>query len=156
MGAFDVDALRARCPALALEQDGRPIVFFDGPGGTQVPDTVIEAVVDYYRTSNANSGGDFATSRRSDAIVDEAHAALGDLLGAEADEIKLGANMTSLTLHVSRSIAATMEPGDEIVVTRLDHEANVGPWRSVAAERGLTIREWDVNPEDATLDVEAL
>ena len=156
MAAFDVDAIRVRFPALGLRYGERQMVFFDGPGGTQVPDTVIEAVADYYRTANANSGGDFATSRRSDAIVDEAHAALGDLLGADADEIKLGANMTTLTLHVSRSIAATLEPGDEIVVTRLDHEANVGPWRSVAAERGLTIREWDIRPDDATLDLDAL
>jgi cysteine desulfurase family protein (TIGR01976 family) len=156
MTAFDVEALRARFPALGLREDGRPMVFFDGPGGTQVPDTVIEAVADYFRTSNANSGGDFLTSRRSDAIVEEAHAALADLLGAEPDEIKFGANMTSLTLHVSRSIAATMAPGDEIVVTRLDHEANVGPWRTAAADRRLVVREWDIRPEDATLDLEAL
>jgi cysteine desulfurase family protein (TIGR01976 family) len=156
MATFDVEALRARFPALGLTHDGRPMVFLDGPGGTQVPDTVIEAVADYYRTSNANSGGDFLTSRRSDAIVEAAHAALADLLGAEPDEIKFGANMTSLTLHVSRSIAATMTPGDEIVVTRLDHEANVGPWRTAAVDRGLVIREWDVRAEDATLDLDAL
>ena len=156
MTLFDVDALRARFPALSTAHDGRPLIFFDGPGGTQVPDTVIEAVADYFRTSNANSGGDFATSRRSDAIVEAAHAALADLLGAEPDEIKIGANMTSLTLHVSRSIAATMAPGDEIVVTRLDHEANVGPWRTAAVDRGLVIREWDIRPGDATLDPEAL
>jgi cysteine desulfurase family protein (TIGR01976 family) len=132
------------------------MIFFDGPGGTQVPDTVIEAVAGYFRTSNANSGGDFLTSQRSDAIVEAAHAALADFMGVEPDEIKLGANMTSLTFHVSRSLAATMEPGDEIVVTRLDHEANVGPWRTAAEDRGLVIREWDVRPGDATLDLEAL
>src|SRR5918997_2189696 len=103
MTSFDVDSLRARFPALSLTHEGRPMVFFDGPGGTQVPDSVIEAVTEYFRTSNANAGGDFATSRRSDAIVAEAHAALADLIGAASpDEIKFGANMTSLTLHVSR------------------------------------------------------
>ena len=124
MTDFDVDALRRRFPALAIEQDGRPVALFDGPGGTQVPDTVIEAVARYYRESNANAGGAFLTSRRSDAIVAEAHQAMADMLGAaDASEIKFGANMTTLTFHVSRSIAATMAPGDEIVVTGLDHEA---------------------------------
>ena len=140
MPPFDVDALRARFPALALEHEGQPMAFFDGPGGTQVTDTVIEAVSDYYRTSNANHGGTFPTSERSDAILDEAHAALADLLNAASpDEIKLGANMTTLTMHVARSITAGMQPGDELVVTGLDHEANVGPWLGVAADRGLTL-----------------
>jgi cysteine desulfurase family protein (TIGR01976 family) len=154
---FDVEGLRARFPALSLTHEGRPFVFFDGPGGTQVPDTVIEAVSRYYRESNANHGGDFLTSRRSDAIAAEAHAALADFLGAaSADEVKFGANMTTLTLHLSRSLAATMEPGDEIVVTRLDHEANVGPWRSAAADRGLVVREVDIEVEDGTLRLETL
>jgi cysteine desulfurase family protein (TIGR01976 family) len=118
---------------------------------------VIEAVGAYYRESNANSGGPFATSIRSDAIAAEAHAALADFLGAEGPEtITFGANMTTLTLHLSRSIAATMEPGDEIVVTALDHEANVGPWRSAAADRGITVRTLDVDLADCTLDLEAL
>ncbi len=157
MPSFDVDSIRARFPALSLTHEGRPMAFFDGPGGTQVPDTVIDAVSRYYRDSNANAGGDFLTSRRSDAVVAEAHAALADLLGAESPaEIKLGANMTSLTLHVSRSITAAMEPGDEIVVTRLDHEANVGPWLSAAADRGLTVRTVDVRPDDVTLDLDSL
>jgi cysteine desulfurase family protein (TIGR01976 family) len=156
MPAFDVDALRARFPALSIEQDGRPVALFDGPGGTQVPDTVIEAVVGYYRTSNANHGGTFLTSRRSDAVLDEAHAALADLLGAaDPAEIKFGANMTTLTMHLARSIAATMAEGDELVVTRLDHEANVGPWLAVARDRGLEVRVVDVRPDDVTLDLEA-
>src|SRR5688572_17029322 len=157
MTDFDVDALRRRFPALAVEHDGTPLVFFDGPGGTQVPSSVIEAVGAYYRESNANSGGPFATSIRSDSIAAEAHAALADFLGAEGPEtIMFGANMTTLTLHLSRSIAATMEPGDEIVVTSLDHEANVGPWRSAAADRGITVRTLDVDLADCTLDLEAL
>ncbi len=156
MPAFDVAALRARFPALAIEQDGRPIALFDGPGGTQVPDSVIEAVSRYYRESNANHDGPFLTSQRSDAIVADAHAALADLLNAaDASEIKLGANMTTLTMHVARSLTAAMQPGDEIVVSGLDHEANVGPWRSAAADRGITVRAVPIRPDDVTLDLEA-
>ena len=155
MSQLDVEALRARFPALSIEQDGVPVALFDGPGGTQVPQSVIDAVADYYRTSNANNGGEFLTSRRSDAIVADAHAALADLLNAaDPEEIKLGANMTTLTMHVARSLAASFEPGDRIVVTSLDHEANVGPWRSIAADRGLELRTVDIRPEDVTLDLE--
>ncbi|MDP2350378.1 MAG: cysteine desulfurase-like protein [Chloroflexota bacterium] len=155
MPEFDVEALRARFPALSIEQDGRPVVLFDGPGGTQVPDTVIEAVSRYYRESNANHDGTFLTSRRSDAVVDDAHQALADLLNtADASEIKLGANMTTLTMHVARSLTATMAPGDEIIVSGLDHEANVGPWQGAAADRGITVRTVDVRPDDVTLDIE--
>ena len=157
MTTFDVEALRRRFPALAIEQDGRPIALFDGPGGTQVPDSVIEAIATYYRTSNANHDGAFLTSRRSDASVEEAHRAIADLLGAaDASEIKFGANMTSLTFHVSRSIAATMQRGDEIVVTILDHEGNVGPWNAIAADRGLVVRTVDIHDEDQTLDLDSL
>ena len=156
MPEFDVEALRARFPALAIEQDGMPVALFDGPGGTQVPDSVIEAVATYYRTSNANHDGPFLTSRRSDAVVEDAHAALADLLNAaDPSEIKLGANMTTLTMHLARSVAASLQPGDTIVVTTLDHEANVGPWRSAAADRGLVVRTVDIRPDDVTLDIEA-
>ncbi|MHB8958048.1 MAG: cysteine desulfurase-like protein [Candidatus Limnocylindrales bacterium] len=156
MPALDVAALRARFPALAIEQDGRPIALFDGPGGTQVPDSVIEAVSRYYRESNANHDGPFLTSQRSDALVADAHAALADLLNAaDASEIKLGANMTTLTMHVARSLTAAMNPGDEIVVSGLDHEANVGPWRSAAADRGITVHTVPIRPDDVTLDLEA-
>jgi cysteine desulfurase family protein (TIGR01976 family) len=154
---FDVEALRRRFPALSMTHGGEPMAFFDGPGGTQVPDTVIDAVSRYYRESNANAGGAFATSERSDAIVAEAHRAMADFLGAEGPaEIAFGANMTTLTLHVSRSIVATMTPGDEIVVTGLDHEANVGPWRSAAGDRGLRIRTIGVDLADCTLDLDDL
>jgi cysteine desulfurase family protein (TIGR01976 family) len=153
---LDVHALRARFPGLAIEQDGRPVVLFDGPGGTQVPDSVIDAVSGYYREANANHGGTFLTSRRSDERVEDARAAIADLLNAaDPAEVKFGANMTSLTMHIARSLGATMAPGDEIVVTRLDHEANIGPWRAMARDRGLTVREVDIRPDDATLDVEA-
>jgi len=144
-------------PALALEQDGRPVAFFDGPGGTQVPQRVIDAVSAYYHDLNANSGGAFATSERNDEMADEAHAAVADLLGAASpDEIKFGANMTTLTLHLGRSIGATLQPGDEIVVTRLDHEANVSTWRAMAADRGVTVQIVDIDPSDVTLDLEDL
>jgi cysteine desulfurase family protein (TIGR01976 family) len=156
MPEFDVDALRARFPALSIEQGGTPVALFDGPGGTQVPDTVIDAVSRYYRESNANHDGPFLTSQRSDAILHDAHVAMADLLNAaNPSEIKFGANMTTLTMHVARSIAASLAPGDEIVVTGLDHEANVGPWRSAAADRGLTVRTVDIRPDDVTLDIEA-
>jgi cysteine desulfurase family protein (TIGR01976 family) len=156
MSTFDVDAIRARFPALSLTHDGRPMAFFDGPGGTQVPDTVIDAVVRYYRSSNANHGGAFPTSERSDAIVDEAHAALADLLGVDADEITLGPNMTTLTFHISRSIAATMRPGDEIVVTGLDHQANVDPWIAAARDNEVIVRTWEPILADCTLRLEDL
>ncbi len=157
MTTFDVEALRRQFPALAIEDGGRPVALFDGPGGTQVPESVIAAIGDYYRTSNANHDGPFLTSRRSDERVHDAHQAMADMLGAaSADEIKFGANMTSLTFHVSRSIAATMKPGDEIVVTILDHEGNVGPWKAIAADRGLVVRTVDIREADVTLDLATL
>ena len=157
MTAFDVEALRRHFPALAIEDGGRPVALFDGPGGTQVPDTVIDAIAAYYRTSNANHGGPFLTSRRSDQTAHEAHQAMADMLGAaDPSEIKFGANMTTLTFHVSRSIGATMQPGDEIVVTILDHEGNVGPWKAIAADRGLVVRTVEIRDADVTLDLDSL
>jgi cysteine desulfurase family protein (TIGR01976 family) len=156
-GAYDVDEIRSHFPALSLTQDGRPLAFFDGPGGTQVPQEVIDAITRYYRESNANDGGAFLTSQRSDEVVERAHAGMADFINARsASEIKFGANMTTLTFHVSRSIGATFEPGDEIVVTTLDHEANVSPWRAMAADRGVTVRTVDIHPEDGTLDLDDL
>jgi cysteine desulfurase family protein (TIGR01976 family) len=157
MTNFDAAAQRQEFPALGLEQDGTPLAFFDGPGGTQVPQRVIDAVTNYYRTSNANDGGAFVTSQRSDAIVAEARAALADLLNAGLPgEIKFGANMTTLTFHLSRSIGASLAPGDEVIVTTLDHEANVSPWRAMAADRGLTVQTVDIRPADGTLDLDDL
>ena len=143
---FDVDALRGEFPALRRRgPDGQPAVFLDGPGGTQVPQRVIDAVVGYYRDTNANVGGAFITSELSDAMALEAHAAVADLLGAASpDEIKFGYNMSTLTLHLGRSIGATLGPGDEIVVTTLDHEANVSTWRAMAADRGVTVQTVDI------------
>jgi cysteine desulfurase family protein (TIGR01976 family) len=157
MPTFDVDALRREFPALAREQDGRPAVFLDGPGGTQVPQRVIDAVSGYYRDMNANSGGAFTTSARTDEMAAEAHAAVADFLGAASpDEIKFGANMSTLTLPIGRSIGTTLRPGDEIVVTTLDHEANVSTWRAMAADRGVEVRTADIHLDDVTLDLEDL
>jgi cysteine desulfurase family protein (TIGR01976 family) len=153
MPTFDPSVLRQQFPALAAEQDGRPVVYLDGPGGTQVPQGVIDAVSAYYRESNANHGGAFATSVRSDAILAEAHAAVADLLGApSADEVKFGQNMTSLTFALSRSIARVLRPGDEVVISRLDHEANRGPWITAAEDAGATVREIEVDLATCTLD----
>jgi cysteine desulfurase family protein (TIGR01976 family) len=157
MPRLDPALVRPEFPALALEQGGRPVAYFDGPGGTQVPAAVIEAVAAYYRATNANNGGAFVTSRRSDEVVAGARAAVADLYGAASpDEIKFGPNMTSLTFHLSRSIGATLAPGDELVVTTLDHEANIGPWHAIAADRGLVVRTVDIDPDDCTLDLDDL
>ena len=156
MTSLDVDALRARFPALARRHDGQPFIYFDGPGGTQVPASVIAAVARYYETSNANHGGAFETSRISDAVIEETHAAVADFLGVTAGEIVLGANMTTLTFHLSRSIAAAFGPGDEIVVTGLDHAANVDPWIAMAKDRDLVIRWWEPRLDDCTLHLDDL
>jgi cysteine desulfurase family protein (TIGR01976 family) len=157
MPTFDPAIIRPQFPALAAEQDGRPVVFLDGPGGTQVPQRVIDAVAAYYREANANTHGAFATSVRSDAILRDAHAAVADLVGAASpDEVKFGQNMTSLTFALSRSIARVLRPGDEIVISRLDHEANRGPWIAAAADAGAAVREIDVDLATCTLDLASL
>src|SRR5919106_4306344 len=154
---LDVEALRGEFPALRREQDGRPVAFLDGPGGTQVPQRVVDAVATYLTDTNANAGGAFTTSEASDAMVDEAHRAVADFLGAASpEEIKFGYNMSTLTLHMGRSIGATLGPGDEIVVTTLDHEANVSTWEAMAADRGVTVRKVDIRDDDVTLDLEDL
>ena len=157
MPAFDPALLRQQFPALAARQDGSPVVFLDGPGGTQVPQRVIDAVAGYYREANANAHGAFATSVRSDAIVEEAHSAVADLLGAASPAgVKFGQNMTSLTFALSRAIGRTLRPGDEVVVSRLDHEANRGPWISAAADAGATVREIAFDAATCTLDLGSL
>jgi cysteine desulfurase family protein (TIGR01976 family) len=157
MPAFEPALLRPQFPALSARQDGRPVVFLDGPGGTQVPQRVIDAVAAYYRDANANAHGAFATSARSDAIVEEAHAAVADLLGAASPaEVKFGQNMTSLTFALSRAIGRVLRPGDEVVISRLDHEANRGPWIAAAADAGATVREIAFDPATCTLDLGSL
>jgi cysteine desulfurase family protein (TIGR01976 family) len=157
MSAFPVEQLRSQFPALRRQVDGVTPVFLDGPGGTQVPQRVIDAIVHYLSTCNANHGGVFLTSRESDAILDRAHAAAARFLNAPSPrEIVFGQNMTSLTMHLSRSLARTWRPGDEVLVTRLDHDANVRPWVLAARDSGATAHFVDVRPEDCTLDLEDL
>lgn len=152
----NVGAFRAEFPSLEYTVDGHPAVFLDGPGGTQVPRSVIDAVSGYYLSTNANVGGAFDTSRASDALIDAARSALATLLNAPtASCIRFGANMTSLTFRLARLIGETLSPGDEIVVTVLDHEANVAPWEALMS-RGVVIRRIDVRPDDCTLDLDVL
>jgi cysteine desulfurase family protein (TIGR01976 family) len=154
---LDVAACRRQFPALARTIAGRPAVFFDGPAGSQVPERVIAAVSDYFRTMNANHGGAFATSRESDAMLDEARRAVADLLGApDPDTIAFGANMTTLTFGLSRALGRTWKAGDEIIVTRLDHDANVTPWVLAARDAGAIVKHVDIRASDCTLDLEDL
>ena len=154
--SLDVASIRAQFPALAQTVNGHPAVFFDGPGGTQVPQRVIDAISNYLRRDNANSGGNYATSRRTDAVIADARAAMSVFSNCEPDEVVFGQNMTSLTFVFSRAIGRDLKPGDEIVVTRLDHDANVSPWLAMAKDRGVTVRWAEIHDEDCTLDLEDL
>lgn len=151
---IDVGEVRKQFPALHEEYNGRQAVFFDNPGGTQVHESVVAAMVDYMTRRNSNTHGLFETSMRTDAVIEGAHGAVADLLGCDADEVVFGNNMTSLTFHVSRSLARELGPGDEVLVTRLDHDANVMPWVMAAEERGAGVRWADVDVESGALDME--
>jgi cysteine desulfurase family protein (TIGR01976 family) len=151
---LNVHAIRTHFPALNELYNGRAALFFDNPGGTQVPQSVIDAIVDYLTRRNANTGGLFETSRRSDALIDQARQAAADLLGAATDEVVFGANMTTLTFHLARSLAAEIGPQDEIIVTRADHDANVSPWLRLAEEGGARVQWADMDTETCTLDME--
>lgn len=154
---FDVNGCRRQFPALQRQVHGNIAVFLDGPGGTQVPQRVLDAIIHYLATCNANHDGVFRTSVESDAILHEAHRAAADLLNApSADEIIFGQNMTSLTFHLSRAFARTLRPGDEVLVTRLDHDANVSPWVLAARDAGAVPRFADIHPEDCILDLDDL
>jgi cysteine desulfurase family protein (TIGR01976 family) len=152
---LDLKWIRNQFPALSQEINGQPAIFFDGPGGTQVPSSVIDAIAQYLVKSNANAHGAFATSQRTDELIISARAAIADLLGCDSDEVVFGANMTTLTYTLSRAIAQQLQPGDEIIITKLDHYANVSPWYALS-ERGIVIREVDINLEDCTLDMNHL
>ena len=132
--ALDLAYVRSQFPSLAQTVNGHPAAFLDGPGGTQVPQRVIDAIANYLRRDNANTGGAYATSRRTDAMIAEARAAMADFLHCGADEVVFGPNMTTLTYAMSRAIGRELKPGDEIVVTRLDHDANVSPWLAMAED----------------------
>jgi cysteine desulfurase family protein (TIGR01976 family) len=154
---FPIDLVRAQFPGLQREVAGRPAIFFDGPAGSQTPRRVAEAVSDYLLHRNANHGGPFATSQESDAMLADAHRAVADFVGAEsAEEVSFGANMTTLTFALSRALARTWKAGDEIVVSRLDHDANVSPWELAARDAGAVVRHIEIRSDDCTLDLDTL
>ncbi|MBL8977646.1 MAG: cysteine desulfurase-like protein [Gemmatimonadetes bacterium] len=153
---LDVAAIRARFPALRRTHAGLPVAYFDGPGGTQVPAEVAAAMQDYLLHHNANTHWAFPTSEETDRLLAEARAALADYLGAGPDEIAFGANMTTLTFHLARALGRGWGPGDEVIVTELDHHANVAPWQAVARERGITLRWLAVDPATGELDLAQL
>jgi cysteine desulfurase family protein (TIGR01976 family) len=150
--ALDISRVRAQFPSLSQTVAGQPAVFFDGPGGTQVPQRVIDAISDYLKNSNANTCGAYATSQRTNTVLAEARSAMADLFGGDPDEVVFGPNMTTLTFAISRSIGRELGPGDEILLTHLDHDANVSPWRALE-ERGVSIRFVDINENDCTLNL---
>jgi cysteine desulfurase family protein (TIGR01976 family) len=152
MPTLNLQWIRDQFPALAQDINGQPALFLDGPGGTQVPGTVIEAMSDYLIQSNANAHGAFATSVRTDQLIDSARQAIADFLGCTGDEIVFGPNMTTLAFAVSRAIGRDLQPGDEIIVTKLDHYANVSPWRALE-EQGVVVRAVDIHLEDCTLNL---
>jgi len=156
--ALDLTWVRSQFPSLAQSVNGHPAAFLDGPGGTQVPQRVMDAIANYLRCDNANTGGAYATSRRTDAMIAEARSAMADFLHCAAYEVVFGPNMTTLTYAMSRAIGRAikdrdLKPGDEIVVTRLDHDANVSPWLQMAEDFGLTTRWAEIRDEDCTLDM---
>jgi cysteine desulfurase family protein (TIGR01976 family) len=150
-----LEELRGCFPALGRRHNGLPVAYFDGPGGTQVPQRVVDAVADYLLHHNANTHWDYPTSHETDAALLAARAALADYVNGGPDEIVFGANMTTLTFHVGRALGRGFASGDEIVVTELDHDANVAPWQRVAADHGLVVRTGPIRG-DATLDADAL
>ncbi|HEX2204340.1 MAG TPA: cysteine desulfurase-like protein [Longimicrobium sp.] len=151
------ERIRADFPVFERRVGGRPIAFFDGPGGSQVPRQVAEAVAEYLTLHNANTHGFFATSEETDATLAGAREAMADFLGAPSPrEVVFGANMTTLTFHLSRSLGREWGPGDEVVVTELDHQANVAPWRRMAEDRGMTVRVVPFHPDTLQLDHAAL
>jgi cysteine desulfurase family protein (TIGR01976 family) len=155
MPTVDLSPLRAQFPALAQIDAGQPAIYFDGPGGTQVPQRVIDAMSGYLARSNANTHGAFRTSRETDALLASAHEAMADFLNAASPaEIAFGPNMTTLTFQFSRAIGRILRPGDEVVITRLDHDANRAPWLALR-ELGVVVKELDFDPRDCTLPVES-
>ncbi|MDB5692591.1 MAG: Cysteine desulfurase family protein [Alphaproteobacteria bacterium] len=156
MSPFPIDQVRAQFPALAVTDKGRPRAYLDAPGGTQACRAAIARMAQHLERGTANSGGAFASSVETDALSEEAHAAMADLLGGEAGEIAFGPNMTSLTFAVSRALARKWKAGDEIVLTRLDHDANVTPWVLAARDAGATVRWLDIDPVGGTLRLDLL
>jgi cysteine desulfurase family protein (TIGR01976 family) len=153
--ALDTAWVRAQFPSLQLRVNGQPAVYFDGPAGTQVPQQVTRAMQEYLLRHNANTGGAFVTSRQTDAGIAAAREAMADFFHCTADEVVFGQNMTTITFALARAIGRELKAGDEIVVTTLDHDANVAPWRALE-ERGVVVRQADIRATDCTLDLEDL
>jgi len=153
--ALDTNWVRAQFPSLQTQVNGQPAAFLDGPAGTQVPTQVMHAIQNYLMSANANTGGAFLTSRRNDEIIVGTRAALADFFHCEKDEVVFGQNMTTITFAVSRALARELNPGDEILLTTLDHDANFSPWKALE-EKGIVIRQVDIREADCTLDLEDL
>ncbi|MCU0634199.1 MAG: cysteine desulfurase-like protein, partial [Gemmatimonadaceae bacterium] len=153
---LDTEAIRAEFPALSRVHNGHPVAYFDGPGGTQVPSRVVDAMRDYLLHHNANTHWAYPSSVETDAMLHAAREAVADFLGGRPDEIAFGQNMTTLLFHVSRAIGRSLEPGDEIVITELDHHANVAPWQALARERGCVLRSVPLDVRTGRSDLAAL
>ena len=151
-----VDVIRDQFPALRRQHRGHPVAYFDGPGGTQVPAVVVDRMRDYLLHHNANTHWAYPTSEETDAAIAAARGTLADFLGASPEEVAFGANMTTLTFHLSRALAREWQAGDELIVTELDHHGNVDPWRAAARDRGLTVRSVPLSPATGELDWSAL
>ena len=157
LNAFPIDEIRAQFPALSQSSNGKAYTYLDNPGGTQVPQMVIDAITDCLIKANANLGGYFETTRAAGNLVDEAHQAMADFVNANsAREIVFGQNMTSLTLHMARSLGRIFEPGDEVIITRMEHDANVTPWELMARDHGLEIRYLPFDKESYEFDLTEL
>ena len=152
---LDSTWVRAQFPSLKLQVNGRPAAFLDGPAGTQIPKQVIDAVQNYFLTANANTCGAFTTSHANDATIASARAAMADFFHCDPDEVVFGQNMTTITFALARAIGRGLAAGDEIIVTTLDHDANVAPWRALE-EKGVVIRQADIRETDCTLDLDDL
>src|ERR1700688_4222424 len=153
--AFDIAWVREQFPSLKLQVNGQSAAFLDGPAGTQVPRQVMDAIQNYFLTSNANTCGAFATSRANDAMIASARNAMADFFHCDPDEVVFGQNMTPITFALARAIGRELKAGDEIIVTTLDHDANVAPWRALE-EKGVIIRQVDIREADCTLDLDDL
>jgi cysteine desulfurase family protein (TIGR01976 family) len=153
--ALDVAWVRAQFPSLQTQVNGQPAAFLDGPAGTQVPTQVMHVIQSYLMAANANSGGAFLTSRRTDAMLAGARTAMADFLNCQRDEVVFGQNMTTITFAFSRSLARDWHAGDEVAVTTLDHDANFSPWKALE-EKGVVIRQVDINEQDCTLNLDDL
>jgi len=156
LSVASVKAIRAEFPALAREHQGRPVAYFDGPGGTQVPKAVVDAMSTYLFRHNANTHWAYPSSAETDAMIEAARQGFGEFFNSRAAEVVFGLNMTTLTFHLARGLGRGWVPGDEIVLTELEHHANVAPWEALARERGIRLRSLPLRVEDGTLDLTAL